>query len=107
MDIEKILAEAPEGATHFEYSKNCACWYKYTTAGYEVWMQDNKAWRLMPDYCIECPADIHSLQDLREIQKLRAENSELKAALKTALRHEKQWYEGDYLKESQLAKGGE
>ena len=54
---------------------------------------------------------IYTVEDIArmeaELERLRADNAALKAALKAALLKEKkkQWYEGDYLKESQLAKG--
>jgi hypothetical protein len=69
----KILEGAPEGATHCDNGGNYESdytWYKNTKFGYEVWMWEEKEWRLMPDDCIECPADIRSLSDIRALVTL-------------------------------------
>ena len=74
MNIEKILAEAPEGATHWNEFHH---YLRAEKSGYMTYDPFIIEW----DYEYAGICDTRSLDDLREIQRLRAENEALKTSI--------------------------
>lgn len=75
MDIEKILSDAPEGATHYASKQ-------YIREEKERWNFYRKSTGWHPALISNSIDNIQSLSDLREIQRLRDENEALTRLLK-------------------------
>ena len=73
MNIEKILAEAPEGATHCTDTTPSMNLYAKVEHLGGFYVRLSNRWESYPIY-----AGIHLLDDLREIQRLRADNETLR-----------------------------
>ena len=74
MDIEKILSEAPEKATHYASKQ-------YIREEKERWNFYRKSTGWHSALISDSIDNIQSLSDLREIQRLRAENEALRKQL--------------------------
>ena len=81
MDIDKILANAPTGATHCTDTVPSMNLYAKVEHLGGFYVRLGNRWESYPIY-----AGIHLLDDLREISKLRAERDQLADHLASVLR---------------------